>query len=99
MEIDTVELISSANKLFGEMNELELEIVFIHLLKKPQLVKKANAMRLLRLMINRNIQYGNYRSAIRYLLLLKLLVKEMQKYSAELKDIITNILLKNSEKA
>lgn len=89
------DLLTSIYEMFGEIKSLEVEMAFIHLLNNPELLKKSNEIQVLQALIIRNLQYGNYRSVIRYFVALKKLVKEFKIYDGEVKSIITTSLLEN----
>ncbi len=94
MEPENTQLVLSIQQLYKEIDELQFGLTFIQLLNKPVFVRKAKSIQMLQILINRHLQYGNYRSVLRYFLTLRRLVLELKPYNAEVRDRITAVLLK-----
>ncbi len=94
MEPENTQLVLSIQQLYKEIDELQFGLTFIQLLNKPVFVRKAKSIQVLQILINRHLQYGNYRSVLRYFLTLRRLVLELKPYDVEVRDRITAVLLK-----
>ena len=93
MGIDNKGLLSLIQKLNEEIKKLGATIIFINLLNDNSLIKKADSIILLQGLINRNLQVGNYRSVLHYVIALNILVRDLKRYDIVVREKITHFLL------
>lgn len=90
MEKNINELIKFYNELFDEIKKFEKNLLFIKILNNKKIEEKITVLPYLQSIINQSFQLGNYRRALKFIILLNDIVKQLPKVSDEILNEMTN---------
>lgn len=90
MEKTIDELIKFYNDLLKEIKKYEKNLLFTKILSNKKLEEKVIILPYLQSAINQSFQLGNYRRALKFIILLNDIVKQLPKVNDEILNEITN---------
>jgi hypothetical protein len=90
MEKNINELIKFYNELFDEIKKFEKNLLFIKILNNKKIEEKITVLPYLQSIINQSFQLGNYRRALKFIILLNDIVKQLPKVNDEILNEMTN---------